>query len=49
MHEYQQIKLYEEAFEQEIFLDTIIKLYRDRRDLYDILKRAIEKKISRRK
>lgn len=49
MNKTQQIKLYEEAFETEIFIDTIIKLYHDRRDLFDMVKRKITTEISRRK
>ncbi len=35
----EEIKLYEETHETEIFLDTIIKLYHNRRDLFDMVKR----------
>lgn len=48
MNEAQAIKLYEEAHEAEIFLDTIIKLYRDRRDLFNFIKRRYEYSKSRR-
>jgi len=48
MNETQQIKLYEEAHESEIFLDTIIKLYHERRDLFELVKRITIAKISRR-
>ena len=48
MYETQEIKLFEEMHETEIFLDTIIKLYRDRRDLFNFIKRRYEYSKSRR-
>lgn len=45
---YDQIKLYEETHEMEIFIDTIIKLYHDRRDLFDMVKRITNKRACRR-
>ena len=48
MYETQEIKLFEEMHETEIFLDTIIKLYHDRRDLFDMVKRRYAYSYSRR-
>lgn len=48
MNEAQEIKLFEEMHETEIFLDTIIKLYHNRRDLFDMVKRRYAYSYSRR-
>lgn len=48
MNEAQTIKLYEEMHETEIFLDTIIKLYHGRRDLFNMVKKRYAYSYSRR-